>query len=212
MDLHLVHRSDAKLGGARDLVRAQLHLPVADRPKRLAVVVHLQREGAGASCALDHELVGELARPGSRAAPTRRLFADKPRLRELAVRCREDIPPHVLVAKLDAGVQALDRHRRFEPLDQQSVDIPTNMCAALEGHGLPMNDDRWQVCRGVERRGASADCHQAPLIVGCTRTGRGRGRVAQPFGFRPHRSERAAFPHSALPEGYPRRTKDPSRG
>ena len=28
----------------------------------------------------------------------------------------------------------------------------------------------------------------------------GDGRVAQPFGFRPHRSERAAFPHSAPPE------------
>jgi REP-associated tyrosine transposase len=30
------------------------------------------------------------------------------------------------------------------------------------------------------------------------------GRVAQPFGFRPHRSVRAAFPHTAPPEGYPR--------
>jgi len=26
------------------------------------------------------------------------------------------------------------------------------------------------------------------------------GRVAQPFGFRPHRSGRADFPHPALPE------------
>ena len=32
----------------------------------------------------------------------------------------------------------------------------------------------------------------------------GRGRVAQPFGFRPHRSGRADFPHPALPEGNPR--------
>ena len=32
----------------------------------------------------------------------------------------------------------------------------------------------------------------------------GHGRVAQPFGFRPHRSGRAAFPHPALPEGNPR--------
>nr|GAJ37785.1 hypothetical protein in nfe locus ORFA [Bradyrhizobium sp. DOA9] len=31
-----------------------------------------------------------------------------------------------------------------------------------------------------------------------------RGRVAQPFGFRPHRSGQAAFPHPALPEGNPR--------
>ena len=38
------------------------------------------------------------------------------------------------------------------------------------------------------------------------------GRVAQPFGFRPHGSERAAFPHSAPPEGYPTRAKDTSRG
>lgn len=30
------------------------------------------------------------------------------------------------------------------------------------------------------------------------------GRVAQPFGFRPHRSGRADFPHPALPEGNPR--------
>lgn len=30
------------------------------------------------------------------------------------------------------------------------------------------------------------------------------GRVAQPFGFRPHRSVSAAFPHTAPPEGYPR--------
>ena len=29
------------------------------------------------------------------------------------------------------------------------------------------------------------------------------GRVAQPFGFRPHRSVRAAFPHTALPESNP---------
>ena len=28
----------------------------------------------------------------------------------------------------------------------------------------------------------------------------GSGRVAQPFGFRPHRSGRAAFQHPALPE------------
>ena len=35
-------------------------------------------------------------------------------------------------------------------------------------------------------------------------SGLGRGRVAQPFGFRPHRSGRAAFPHPALPEGNPR--------
>src|SRR5438093_11943437 len=40
----------------------------------------------------------------------------------------------------------------------------------------------------------------------------GVGRVAQPFGFRPHGSERAAFPHSAPPEGYPTRAKDTSRG
>ena len=32
----------------------------------------------------------------------------------------------------------------------------------------------------------------------------GHGRVAQPFGFRPHRSGHAAFPHPALPEGNPR--------
>jgi hypothetical protein len=32
----------------------------------------------------------------------------------------------------------------------------------------------------------------------------GRGRVAQPFGFCPHRSGRAAFPHPALPESNPR--------
>ena len=30
------------------------------------------------------------------------------------------------------------------------------------------------------------------------------GRVAQPFGFRSHRSERAAFPHSAPLEGHSR--------
>src|SRR5262245_23484486 len=36
------------------------------------------------------------------------------------------------------------------------------------------------------------------------------GRVAQPFGFRPHRSERAAFPHSAPPEGYPTQAKEPT--
>ena len=40
----------------------------------------------------------------------------------------------------------------------------------------------------------------------------GDGRVAQPFGFRPHGSERAAFPHSAPPEGYPTRAKETSRG
>src|SRR2546428_11868905 len=40
----------------------------------------------------------------------------------------------------------------------------------------------------------------------------GGGRVAQPFGFRPHGSERAAFPHSAPPEGYPTRAKETSRG
>ena len=40
----------------------------------------------------------------------------------------------------------------------------------------------------------------------------GDGRVAQPFGFRPHGSERAAFPHSAPPEGYPTRAKGTSRG
>ena len=40
----------------------------------------------------------------------------------------------------------------------------------------------------------------------------GTGRVAQPFGFRPHGSERAAFPHSAPPEGYPTRAKETSRG
>ncbi len=39
----------------------------------------------------------------------------------------------------------------------------------------------------------------------------GRGRVAQPFGFRPHRSERAAFPHSAPPEGYPTLARETSR-
>jgi tryptophanyl-tRNA synthetase len=32
----------------------------------------------------------------------------------------------------------------------------------------------------------------------------GPGRVAQPFGFCPHRSGQAAFPHPALPEGNPR--------
>ena len=36
---------------------------------------------------------------------------------------------------------------------------------------------------------------------------KGDGRVAQPFGFRPHRSERAAFPHSAPPEGNPKSDK-----
>src|SRR5712692_5182674 len=40
----------------------------------------------------------------------------------------------------------------------------------------------------------------------------GDGRVAQPFGFRPHGSERAVFPHSAPPEGYPTRAKETSRG
>ena len=39
----------------------------------------------------------------------------------------------------------------------------------------------------------------------------GDGRVAQPFGFRPHRSERAAFPHSAPPEGYPTLARETSR-
>jgi hypothetical protein len=35
----------------------------------------------------------------------------------------------------------------------------------------------------------------------------GTGRVAQPFGFCPHRSVRAAFPHTALREGNPKRTR-----
>ncbi|GEO43398.1 hypothetical protein SAE02_75460 [Skermanella aerolata] len=38
------------------------------------------------------------------------------------------------------------------------------------------------------------------------------GRVAQPFGFRPHRSGRAAFPHPALPEGHPRHADLPAHG
>ncbi len=33
------------------------------------------------------------------------------------------------------------------------------------------------------------------------------GRVAEPFGFRPHRSVRAAFPHTALPKGNPSQAK-----
>lgn len=40
--------------------------------------------------------------------------------------------------------------------------------------------------------------------------GRG-GRVAQPFGFRPHRSEHAAFPHSAPLEGHRRPLRRASR-
>ena len=42
--------------------------------------------------------------------------------------------------------------------------------------------------------------------------GLGRGRVAQPFGFCPHRSGRAAFPHPALPEGNPRHAAYPAQG
>ena len=44
------------------------------------------------------------------------------------------------------------------------------------------------------------------------RTESGIGRVAQPFGFRPHRSERAAFPHSAPPEVEQRRQAWTGRG
>ncbi len=42
--------------------------------------------------------------------------------------------------------------------------------------------------------------------------GDGHGRVAQPFGFRPHRSGRAAFPHPALPESNPRHARTPAQG
>ena len=40
----------------------------------------------------------------------------------------------------------------------------------------------------------------------------GHGRVAQPFGFRPHRSGRAAFPHLALPKGNPRHAVGTAQG
>lgn len=49
----------------------------------------------------------------------------------------------------------------------------------------------------VSRQGLLAACVAAGILAD-------RGRVAQPFGFRPHRSGRAAFPHPALPEGNPR--------
>jgi hypothetical protein len=39
------------------------------------------------------------------------------------------------------------------------------------------------------------------LWLGAAREG---GRVSQRFGFSPHRSVRAAFPHTALPEGNPK--------
>ena len=41
--------------------------------------------------------------------------------------------------------------------------------------------------------------------------GVGDGRVARPFGFAPHRSERAAFPHSAPPEVGPNHPARASR-
>ena len=44
------------------------------------------------------------------------------------------------------------------------------------------------------------------------RMGYGSGRVAQPFGFRPHRSEQAVFPHSAPPEVDPSQQAATARG
>ena len=54
------------------------------------------------------------------------------------------------------------------------------------------------------------------LLARCCADG---GRVAQPFGFRPHRAVRAAFPHTVLPNGKPKAgvlritgTSDPRAG
>ena len=56
---------------------------------------------------------------------------------------------------------------------------------------------------------------QARIAVDEVITSIGRkegGRVAQPFGFRPHRSVRAAFPHTAFPEGNPDQALRSSHG
>jgi len=74
-------------------------------------------------------------------------------------------------------------------------------------HGA-MRQAAWRGRRDAQRPVASRRSTPRRIPAKTDRTSSWRvDRVAQPFGFRAHGSERAAFPHSAPPEGYPTRAK-----
>src|SRR6185437_16028060 len=83
--------------------------------------------------------------------------------------------------------------RRSRSSDAQEFDGDTDEAILLTLNALPL-------AFAVERE----QCDLALEGLSRPQELSGHGRVAQPFGFRPHRSGRAACPHPALPESNPR--------
>ena len=110
-------------------------------------------------------------------------------------------------------VVAVDKagaRERFEAAAHSVRDVLSQRWILTEDTYAQQNAKRIQL--SVDGISDRASPSQTSPTFCSGRLQKGHGRVARPFGFRPHRSGHADFPHPALPGGNPRHAALMSRG